>query len=143
MKAQFKARTTPKDSSRYAFNNSWVYGDLIHSGGKAYIHPICNRVNVNVEIGKLIIIHEVKANTICRAVDLDTPAPFWENDIITDGKAVGVIRYGLFNSKHLGFYIEWWGEYHDIRNDVAYWLPMVKVIGNAIDDPELLYGGDT
>lgn len=142
MKAQFKARTTPKDSSRYAFNDSWVYGDLIYSGGKVYIHPICNRVSVDVEIGKLIIIHEVKANTICRAVDLDTPAPFWENDIITDGKAIGVIRHGLFNSKHLGFYIEWQDKYHDMRNDVAYWLPVVERIGNVVDDPELLRGGE-
>lgn len=143
MMTQYKAKTTPKDSSRYVFNNSWVYGDLIHSGGKAYIHPICSKVNVNVEIGKLIIMHEVMTGTICRAVDLDTPEQFWENDIITYGKAIGVIRYGLFNSKHLGFYIEWQGKYHDMRNDVVYWLPVVKRMGNVIDEPELLRGGET
>lgn len=143
MKAQYKARTTPKDSSQHAFNNSWIYGDLIHSGGKAYIHPTCNRVDVNGELGKLIIMHEIQPNTICRMVDLDTPEPFWENDVITDGRAIGVIRYGLFNSKYLGFYIKWQGKHHDMWNDLVYWLPMVKVIGNAIDDPELLKAGDT
>lgn len=143
MIAQYKARTVPKDNPKYEFNNTLVYGDLIHSDGKVYIHPTCNRVGMNGELGKLIIMHEVQPDTICRMADIPTPKPFWENDIITDGKAVGVIRYGLFNSKHLGFYIEWQGKYHDMRNDVAYWLPVVKVIGNAIDNPELLKAGDT
>lgn len=143
MTAQFKGRTTPKDSSRYAFNNSWIYGDIIYSGGKVYIHPTCNRVNVSGELGRLIIMHEVKPDTVCRVVDFPTPEPFWENDIITEGKAIGLIRYGMFNSKHLGFYIEWQGKYHDMRNDVAYWLPVVERIGNVIDDPELLRGGET
>lgn len=143
-KPMFRAKTTDKDNTKHAFNNTWVFGDIIHSGGKTYIHPVCNKVNVNNELGKIIIMHEVIPNTICRYTDTDfiTKEVFWEGDIISHENAVGVIRYGLFNSKYVGFYIEWQGKYHDMRNDLVYWIPKVEKIGNIFDNPELLKEGE-
>lgn len=141
MRGQFRAKTTAKVNPIHAFDNIWVYGDIIHSGNNTYIHPINNRVNMNGELGRTIIMHEIQPDTICRSLELDMREPFWENDIITDGSAVGVIRFGVFNSKYKGFYIDWQGSYSDLRNDVVYWLPMIKVIGNTIDNPDLLKVG--
>ena len=50
-------------------------------------------------------------------------------------------EYGEFNSKYIGFYIEWQGKFHDLRNDPLFWIPKVKIIGNVFDDPELLKVG--
>ena len=58
----FKALTV-KNNSR-EFNEVWVEGDLIHSKGKTYIHPISNAVTVKGDIGRLIIMHEVKPETV-------------------------------------------------------------------------------
>ena len=41
---KFRALTV-KNSGR-EFNEVWVEGDLIHSKGKTYIHPISNAVTV-------------------------------------------------------------------------------------------------
>lgn len=64
-KGQFKAITTSKPAG-YEFNEVEVYGDLIHSGNKVYIHPVANSVKVSNEIGKLILMHEVKPETVER-----------------------------------------------------------------------------
>lgn len=60
----FKAKTTKKDNSNHAFNNVWVEGDLIRSREKYYIHPIANAVDVDGELGRLIVMHEVIPETI-------------------------------------------------------------------------------
>ena len=59
---KFRALTV-KNSGR-EFNEVWVEGDLIHSKGKTYIHPISNAVTVKVEIGRVIIMHEVNPETV-------------------------------------------------------------------------------
>lgn len=143
-KAMFKAKATTKDNPKHEFNNTWVYGDIIHSGGKIYIHPVCNKVNVSNEIGKIIIMHEVIPETICRYTNTEfiTKEDLWEGDIVSHDKAIGIIRYGLFNSKYVGFYIEWMGKHHDMRNDLVYWIPKVEKIGNVFDNPELLKAGE-
>ncbi len=144
MEVKFKAKTTQKINQKHAFNGIWVQGDLIHSGGKTYMHPQCNRVDVNGELGKIIVMHEVDSSTICRCVEnsiLSWGVNAWENDVVRYNDAVGVIRYGVFNKKHIGFYIEWLGKYHDYRNDIVFWLPKVIIIGNTIDNPELLEVG--
>ncbi len=142
-KPMFRAKTTTKDNPKHAFNNAWVFGDVIHSGGKTYIHPACNKVNVINELGKTIIMHEVIPDTLCRYTDTSfiTKEDFWEGDIIAYDNAIGVIRYGLFNSKYVGFFVEWQGRHHDMRNDLVYWIPKVDKIGNVFDNPELLKAG--
>lgn len=78
--------------------------------------------------------HEVDEKTLCRMVELpDCNKTFWENDIITDGRAIGVISYGVFNKKYVGFSIKWEEAYHDLRNDPVFWLPRVERIGNIFD----------
>ena len=71
MRVQFKAKSTTKENPNHEFNNTWVFGDIIHSGGKTYIHPVCNKVNVKNELGKIIIMHEVIPDTVCRYTDTD------------------------------------------------------------------------
>jgi hypothetical protein len=61
----YRAKTTKKEKERQEFNETWVKGDLIHSGGKLYIHPIGNRVTVKGELGRLIVMHEVQPETVC------------------------------------------------------------------------------
>lgn len=144
MRVQFKAKSITKENPNHEFNNTWVFGDIIHSGGKTYIHPVCNKVNASNELGKIIIMHEVIPNTVCRYANTDfiTNEDFWEGDIVSHDNAIGVIRYGLFNSKYVGFYIEWKGMHHDMRNDLVYWIPKVEKIGNIFDNPELLKEGE-
>lgn len=79
----YKAKTTKKPRG-CAFDNEWVEGNLIKSGGKYFIHPICNRVSVKNELGKIIIMHEVQPDTICQytgRVDKNGQN-IWENDIL-------------------------------------------------------------
>lgn len=79
--------------------------------------------------------HEVDEKTLCRKVEFpDCDKTFWENDIITDGRAIGVITYGVFNKKYIGFSIYWEEGYHDRRNDPVFWLPRVERIGNVFDN---------
>lgn len=133
----FKAKKVP--------SGEWLIGYLLQSDERWFIaeNPECDSCKYMEPDYFFRGFYEILPDTICRMVDFPTTDIFWENDIIADEKAIGVIQYGLFNSKHIGFYIEWQGEYHDMRNDVAYWLPIVKRIGNLIDNPELLKACET
>lgn len=81
----YKAKTTPKEKGE--FNNVWVTGNLIVSNGKYYIHPVGNVVNVKNEIGRIIVMHEVIPDTICRCTGLKDKNSklIWENDILHNG----------------------------------------------------------
>lgn len=116
----FRGKTTPKETREV--NNIWVEGDLITSGGKLYIHPQGNRVQVNSELGKIIVMHEVIPETIGQfigKVDKNNKKIF-ENDILT------------FNT---------WGKKTYILVDLlGYYANTAEseIVGNAIDNPELL-----
>lgn len=43
----------------------WVFGDLIVSDGKYYIHPQSNKVTVFADVGRDIVMHEVDPDTVC------------------------------------------------------------------------------
>lgn len=64
MSQEVKFRALTVKNSGREFNEIWVEGDLIHSKGKTYIHPISNAVTVKGEIGRLIIMHEVNPETV-------------------------------------------------------------------------------
>ena len=64
----FRAKTNPK-SSNYAFNNIWVYGDLIHNKNKYYIHPLGNAFMTDGELSRLMVTHEVIPETIGEYTD--------------------------------------------------------------------------
>ncbi|EGG85236.1 hypothetical protein HMPREF0992_00163 [Lachnospiraceae bacterium 6_1_63FAA] len=139
----FKAKTTKKDNPKHEFNEKWVEGNLILCRGKAYIHPISNKIRTTGEIGRIIVLHEVIPNTICQYTGLTDKngKKIWENDIcdrkekypeiVTYNKGDWQLdySYALGKEKHfcacnLGFY--------------ACERECVEVIGNVFDNPELL-----
>lgn len=83
---------------------------------------------------------DILPETLCRYTEKTdiNHKRIWENDIIVYEDAVGIIRYGEYYSKHLGFYIEWLGKHRDYRQDILYWIPKIKVIGNSFDNPEVI-----
>ena len=66
------------------FDSEWIYGDLIKSEEKFYIHPQRNLVEVNKSIGNKIVMHEVIPETVGQYIglrDIDDVKIF-EGDII-------------------------------------------------------------
>lgn len=70
----------------------------------------------------------------------------FEGDIIIIGvykpdSATGIIRFGGNrpdpsgrNQQEIGFWVEWKGDYAQcLRNDLSYWMPKSRVIGNIHD----------
>ena len=95
---------------------------------------------------------EIDENTICQYTGLTDKNgnKIWENDIIKYhfGNDVAPIRYGEYQScfdntktGHIGFYVDWNGK-QALRKDLGYWVNMIdcNVIGNTIDNPELIGG---
>lgn len=84
---------------------------------------------------------EVDRSTICRHVpcgcSLDEKQ-IWEDDIVTNGRYVGIVEYGPYETTHLGFYIQWMNADEELRKDFLYWFPKIKVIGNIYDNQEML-----
>ena len=133
----FKAKTTKKDNPINAFNNVWVEGDLVRSGGKYYIHPIANKVKIDGELGKIIVMHEVGPNTICQYTGLTDKngKRIWENDIVRNEKGdIGVVQWF---EEHAAFMI-WNKTKHYVcylaENDFS----KIEIAGNEFDNPELL-----
>jgi uncharacterized phage protein (TIGR01671 family) len=137
----YKAKTTPKEKGE--FNNVWVAGNLIVSNGKYYIHPVGNVVNVKNETGRIIVMHEVIPDTICRCTGLKDKNGklIWENDICDRKEPYPEIvkycngdwtldySYAIHKESggcycNLGFYVEE--------------RKCVEVIGNIFDNKDLL-----
>lgn len=133
----FKAKTTKKQNRRHAFDNVWVVGDLIRSGGKYYIHPVVNKVNVVGELGKIIVMHEVLPDTICQYTGLTDKngKKIWENDIVRNKK--GDIGVAQWFEEHAAFMI-----WNKTKNCVCYLaendFSKIEVNGNVFDNLELL-----
>lgn len=144
----YKARTTVKEKGE--FNNIWVEGDIIHSGGKVYIHPVNNVVNVQKEIGKNIILHEVQSDTVCKS----TECPDISGQMIYQGDRLEVhqgtqvlaldmiVKYGKYRAycpadkeymDNIGFYVETEGYPPMPLGPTAEYA---KVIGNIFDTPK-------
>lgn len=116
--------------------NEWVEGDLIQETFGECIQFI--------KAGCRSII-KVKRETICQYSELTdkNKTGIFDKDIVKDVDSgnIGIVKFGLYNSKHYGFYIEWLGNCH-YRKDIYYWTEnnLIEVIGNIFDNPELLKG---
>ena len=146
----YKAKTTPKEDGR-EFNNIWVYGDLIKSGKKYYIHSRSNLVRVSGELGKLIVMHEVIPETICAGTELPdaTGKEIFEGDIIEIKGNYSADVIGNWEVYFSDICHNWSlrrsEEYHTCYlsfSDLNGFNEDSAVIGNAYDNPELLKEGE-
>ena len=119
--------------TRYLFrgkridNGEWMIGNLIRTDEGVYI--------IQNYVPQYLIKHyEVIPSTICECTGLKDKNGklIWENDIVKDDVIYGVVKWDDANARHIiddrddGYqeYSDWWHE--------------VEVIGNMIDNPELL-----
>ena len=141
-KILFKAKTIKKQNRRHAFNNVWVVGDLIRSGGKYYIHPVVNKVNVVGELGKIIVMHEVLPATICQYTGLldKKGEEIWENDICDrKEKYPEIVTYNK-GDWQLDYSYVFGKEIHRDACNLGFYAcerNCVEVVGNIFDNPEL------
>lgn len=133
----YKAKTTPKEKGE--FNNVWVTGNLIVSNGKYYIHPVGNVVNVKNETGRIIVMHEVIPDTICRCTGLKdmNGKLIWENDV-ANCLTEDCCGYIGWNEDEAGFYFNVLFEDGGFEEENLYdYQDGIEVIGNIFDS-ELL-----
>lgn len=130
----FKAKTTKKQ--KHDFNDVWVEGDLVRSGGKYYIHPIANKVKIDGELGKVIIMHEVEPNTLCQFTGLTDKngQRIWENDIVELPDENGYFKCE-WEKDTARFVLN--GDRFAVDFD-EYWAYEVEVVGNIFDNADLL-----
>lgn len=139
--------------NRYLFR-----GKRIDTGEWVYGLPSCDEDGEIEEIEVWseddINFYSVDPETICQCTGLKdrNGKLIFENDIVKDlfSDTAAPIRYGSYQScfdstkvEHVGFYVDWSGKYNkNYRKDLGYWIHMVdaEIIGNAIDNPELLEG---
>lgn len=135
----FRAKTTKK-TVKHEFDNIWVVGNLIKSDDKYYIHPLCNRVAVKNELGKIIIMHEVQPDTISQytCVDDKNGNKIYENDILVanlDEEYQDDITCAKVIWHKNGFYTK---ESNRIFPLDEFHTKYFEVCGNVFDNPELL-----
>lgn len=137
----FKAKTTKKDNPKREFSEKWVEGNSILCKGKAYIHPMSNKVGITGEIGRMIVLHEVIPDTLCQYTGGRDKyhTKIWENDIckvntqnIDEEDGYFVVQW---DAETLRFVLTGNGLVFDFDN---LRMEQVEVIGNVFDNPELL-----
>ena len=148
----FRGKTYPKEQG-VAFNNVWVEGDFVVSRDKYYIHPRANAFEVNNELSKLVIMHEVIPESVGEYVGLKDKngKKIFEGDIIEYGysnfiivfdrtgwdSGVGLTGFALYN-KFYGYEKDAETNEEFICADRCIDLGELEVIGNIHDNNELL-----
>lgn len=138
----FRAKTTKKDNPINAFNNVWVEGDLIRSDGKYYIHPIANKVKIDGELGKIIIMHEINSDTTCQYTGRTDKNgnKIFENDIVKkiDCNALGWHRERICRVlwDNDGFWLL--TTHGDGYSLCEFNDEQLEVVGNIFDNADLL-----
>lgn len=116
-------------------NGEWVEGCYVTSDGKSFI---CMDI---VEHYCVIALRwfEIDPETICQFTGLcdKNGNKIWENDIIQYDTVAAVAKFGEYGNGGLGFYVDF-PEETNYRKDFSYWSKKVVVIGNAVDDRNLL-----
>ena len=126
-------------------NREWIVGNRIDDGvtGKVFIHVAGNTVNESDKVGEdgflRFVAFEVDQNKICQCTGLKDKNGklIWENEIIKCKCGIAVVVWDKS---------EWrikWVKGNIWRKDLHFWVNDenewgVEVIGNAIDNPELL-----
>lgn len=123
-------------------NCEWVEGCYAECNGKTFI-------GIDISIGiddifevfctPLIRWLEVDPETLCQFTGLcgKNGNKIWENDIIQYDTVAAVAKFGEYGNGGLGFYVDF-PEETNYRKDFSYWSKKVVVIGNAVDDRNLL-----
>lgn len=139
----FKAKTTKKNDLKHEFNEKWVEGNLILCGGKAYIHPVSNKIDVTGEIGRIIVMHEIDPDTLCQYTGLidKNGEKIWENDICDrKEKYPEIVTYNK-GDWQLDYSYVFGKEMHTDACNLGFYVcerDCVEVIGNIFDNPDLL-----
>lgn len=84
--------------------------------------------------------YKIIPETVCNCSDVIAKEGkiIWEKDIVDYDGTIGVVKFGKYgNNFHYGFYIDWIDCAH-LRNELLFWEGKVKVIGNIIDNPDLI-----
>ena len=143
----FKAKST--------YTKEWVEGYIVNHAGLLWIYTgevdllnsYSNGYGTTVYES---IKHIIDKNTICQYTGLTDKNgnKIWENDIVKHHfeECFAPIRFGKYQScfdatktQHIGFSVDW-GRKQALRKDLGYWVNMVEcdIVGNALDNPELL-----
>lgn len=105
----------------------------IHDGSKVtgyFVKDHLNKEQIYVLGSQESQYIDIIPGSACRFTGLEVSGKkLWESDVVTYEGVIGVVRFGLYNDKHYGFYVDWKDNYV-FRRDIYYWLPFINVIGN-------------
>lgn len=134
-------------NDRYLFrakrtgNGEWVEGYYAFIDDVHYIYTgsLCN-------CGLYVVAErfEVNTSTICQCAGLTDKSgmKIYEGDILREGDAIGIVKFGKYkNDFHFGYYIHWIN-YPNLRPELGFWNGRSDVIGNIFANPELLEVGE-
>ncbi len=124
-------------------NGEWIEGSLIDldiDSGYCYIVQPYKKASILPII--FLITDRMKLvdpKTLCQFTGLTDKngKRIWENDIIQYGAVAAVVKFGEYGNGNLGFYVDFPEETNYLK-DFSYWAKKVVVIGNAVDDRNLL-----
>lgn len=119
--------------------DGFVYGSLIVQADRYYICVSTVGVKMNCSVNNSTVsIIEVIPETVGQYTGLNDKNgnKIFEGDIIKHHFEIGVVKFGSYETPHIGFYINWITLHY--RKDIGFWQKEIKVIDNIHDNPELL-----
>lgn len=134
-------------------NDEWAFGDLITSKDKYYIHPQANAFQVDGTLSRLVVLHEVKKESIGQFTGLidNRGCPIFEGDVVATFVNDRIQSVGDVQFKCGVFGVEWtenkvnrrmvgvFGQRHNLRRLDDETMDNIEVIGNRFEFPELLH----
>lgn len=116
-------------------NGEWVQGFLTKMWGQLHI----------VALNDENTAYPIDETTICEFTGLTdkNDNKIWENDIVQKEDIAAPVRFGRYSSSfdmgnnNIGFYVDFPDDTF-LRVDLGYWNKKIVVIGNMLDNLELL-----